>query len=342
MSLSLTRLEWIDAPVAPHALADAIAAAARPRDLAPPPSKSEGAQIPAALRARTLSMVVAAHAAILLAGAFAWRASLPTPEAIEEIPVEIVVEGADAMREPALVDAPAPPPPVAAMQDSAATDAADAQPPQQAATEAPAQRQAEDDDAASHLQATAPADQAITPEQSARAVKPAPSAEAARAAEIEQERREAAARRRAEARAARLAEERAEVERERRAQAKRAAERERQAQAAQERRRIAARSMAAEPARPAASAFDAAAYRSIVARAVASSASRSCPAGGGGRVVVALMIAPSGRVASASLSSASGNSVLDAAALAAVRRAGPFPAPSNRASVSVPVVVVCR
>ncbi|MBX3525860.1 MAG: energy transducer TonB [Rhodoblastus sp.] len=348
MSLSAS-LQWVDAPVAPHAVADAMAAALRPGDMANAPPKREttrgGAQ-----RFRALAIVVIGHVALVGLGAFAWRESLRAPEVFEEIPVEIIVESAPARMqaaqsvEPVLEQAEAPPP--AAVSEAAPEQHDTLTTPLEAAVETPSAAAAQPaPDQSSTDDARARAEEHAEQERAAAQRRAAEAAEALatrqtqeRAALVVRER----AAREAKARAAQAAAERAELARERRAQAKRAAARERQAQAAQERRRIAARTPATAAARPAAVAFDAAGYRSIVARAVSASASRACSAGGGGRVVVALLIAPSGRVSRASVSSASGNATLDSAALSAVRRAGPFPAPSNRASVSVPVVVVCR
>lgn len=344
MSLSVTRLEWMDAPVVPHAVADALAAAARPRDLgAPPPTARRNA--PFLSRAPVLAFVFVAHIALVAAAAYAWRESLRLGDHVEEIPVEIVIDAGVLRAEEPLA---APPPLAAQAQTAEAAVEEPTLPAAMAVAEpadipeqpAPVMREASADSAAETPAASLP---------------PAPTAQPA--AQVERDRLEAAARerarrvaqesaalaaqRRAQEIAQERAEERADMERERRAQARRAAEREKQAQAVQERRRIAARSLASEATRPAAAQFDAAGYRSIVARAVSASTRSACSSGGG-RVVVAMMIGPSGRIASASLSSASGNSALDAAALASVRRAGPFPAPSNRATISVPIVVMCR
>ena len=347
MSLSAS-LQWVDAPVAPHAVADAMAAALRPGDMANAPPKRETTR-GGALRFRALAIVVIGHVALVGLGAFAWRESLRAPEVFEEIPVEIIVESEPARMqaaqsaEPVREQAEAPPP---AADSEAAPEQHDTltttpetavEAPVAAAQPAPAQPST--DDARARAEEHAEQERAAAQRRAAEAAEALAARQAQeRAAMVVRER----AAREARARAAQAAAERAELARERRAQAKRAAARERQAQAAQERRRIAARTPATAAARPAAVAFDAAGYRSIVARAVSASASRACSAGGGGRVVVALLIAPSGRVSRASVSSASGNATLDSAALSAVRRAGPFPAPSNRASVSVPVVVVCR
>jgi len=178
------------------------------------------------------------------------------------------------------------------------------------------------------------------------------------------------ARARAEERAEERAEQRA-VDRERRQEAaRRAAER---AKATEERRRAAAQAEAAREARaalevsregggatarqqvahrpsaPARAAatdesnrFDAASYRAIVARAVRAAVGSRCSIGAGSRVVIALVIGRSGAISSASVSSPSGNSAFDAASIAAVRGAGPFPPPTGRSSVSVPVGVACR
>ncbi len=170
------------------------------------------------------------------------------------------------------------------------------------------------------------------------------------------------------------AEERAErraAERERRQEAaRRAAERTR---ASDERRRMAERAEAAREARAAlevaregggatarqqaahrpsaparaatsdeSNGFDATSYRAIVARAVRAAVGSRCSIGAGSRVVIALVIGRSGAISSASVSSPSGNSAFDAASIAAVRGAGPFPPPTGRSSVSVPVGVACR
>ncbi|HPG05113.1 MAG TPA: hypothetical protein PLB34_18745, partial [Rhodoblastus sp.] len=70
MSLSAS-LQWVDAPVAPHAVADAMATALRPDDMANAPPKREttrgGAQ-----RFRALAIVVIGHVALVGLGAFAW------------------------------------------------------------------------------------------------------------------------------------------------------------------------------------------------------------------------------------------------------------------------------
>lgn len=354
MSLSAS-LQWIDAPVAPHAVADAMAAALRPSDLATAPPKREEARI-AAQGFRALAIVVAGHVALLGLGAFAWRESVRAPEVFEEIPVEIIVESEPARMQAALLTEPSREPNEAPTPDAQSVAAPEQQtiappPPPQAAVEAPIAATPPPAPTATPAEAAPDEARARAAEEPAAQEKAAAQRRAAMDAEAlaarqAQERAAMVARERsareAKARAVQAAAERAEVARERQAQAKRAAARERQAQAAQERRRIAARTPPSDSARPAAATFDAAGYRSIVARGVSASASRACAAGGGGRVVIALLIAPSGRVSRASVSSASGNSTLDSAALSAVRRAGPFPAPSNRASVSVPVVVVCR
>ena len=129
-----------------------------------------------------------------------------------------------------------------------------------------------------------------------------------------------------------------------RAQAERRAER-------AEARRMAAVERGGAGSRPAAASgahvsratdFDAASYRALVARAVRAAVGSRCSLGAGSRVVIALSIGRSGAVSGASISSPSGNSAFDAASLAAVRRAGPFPPLQGRSGVSVPVGVACR
>ena len=88
--------------------------------------------------------------------------------------------------------------------------------------------------------------------------------------------------------------------------------------------------------------FDAASYRALIARAVHAAVGSRCSEGAGSRVVIALVVGRSGAIASASVASASGNAAFDLASVAAVRRAGPFPPPTGRSSVSVPVGVACR
>lgn len=88
--------------------------------------------------------------------------------------------------------------------------------------------------------------------------------------------------------------------------------------------------------------FDPASYRALVARAVRAAVGSRCSQAAGARVVIALTIGGSGAISSASVSSSSGNAAFDSASAAAVRRAGPFPPPSGRSAVSVPVAVSCR
>ncbi|MFT4096089.1 MAG: TonB family protein, partial [Rhodoblastus sp.] len=88
--------------------------------------------------------------------------------------------------------------------------------------------------------------------------------------------------------------------------------------------------------------FDAASYRALVARAVRAAVGSRCAQAAGARVVIALTIGGSGAISSAGVASSSGNSAFDAASAAAVRRAGPFPPPTGRSAVSVPVAVSCR
>lgn len=88
--------------------------------------------------------------------------------------------------------------------------------------------------------------------------------------------------------------------------------------------------------------FDAASYRAIIARAVKAAVGSKCSFGAGSRVVIALTIGRSGAIGSVGIASSSGNGAFDAASLSAVRSAGPFPPPTGRSSVSVPVGVSCR
>jgi TolA protein len=178
-------------------------------------------------------------------------------------------------------------------------------------------------------------------------------------AEAHRRRIEEAARRQREEIARRREAERVAAVREERAEERRAAEKERRAQElradakrdaanaqrekrAQESRRVASLAPPQDAGVSRGDSFDAASYRRIVARAVSAAVARSCPASGGGRVVVALVIGGAGQISAASLSGPSGNAALDSAAVAAVRRAGPFPAPTGRSTVSVPVAVTCR
>ncbi|HMN73558.1 MAG TPA: TonB family protein, partial [Rhodoblastus sp.] len=83
-------------------------------------------------------------------------------------------------------------------------------------------------------------------------------------------------------------------------------------------------------------------YRALVARAVRAAVGSRCAQAAGARVVIALTIGHSGAISSAGVASSSGNGAFDAASATAVRRAGPFPPPTGRSAVSVPVVVSCR
>ncbi|MCB1535303.1 MAG: TonB family protein [Rhodoblastus sp.] len=157
--------------------------------------------------------------------------------------------------------------------------------------------------------------------------------------------------------AAEQAERQAAEREQRREAARRSAARadaERQAQRAEARRLAAIERSAGSGSRPAATPgahaartartndFDAASYRALVARAVRAAIGSRCSLGAGSRVVIALSIGRSGAISAASISSPSGNSNFDAASLAAVRRAGPFPPLQGRSGVSVPVGVACR
>ncbi|MCC0002341.1 MAG: TonB family protein [Methylobacteriaceae bacterium] len=348
MSLSAS-LQWVDAPVAPHAVADAMAAALRPGDMANAPPKRETTR-GGALRFRALAIVVIGHVALVGLGAFAWRESLRAPEVFEEIPVEIIVESEPARMqaaqsaEPVREQAEAPPP---AADSEAAPEQHDTltttpetavEAPVAAAQPAPAQPSTDD--------ARARAEEHAEQERAAAQRRAAEAAEAL-AARQSQERaamvvRERAARE-ARARAAQAAAERAELARASGARRRNARPRangrrkphKNAVASPRARRRPLPRAQPPRPSTPQAIA-------PLLLAPFPPRRARACSSGGGGRVVVALLIAPSGSVSRASVSSASGNATLDSAALSAVRRAGPFPAPSNRASVSVPVVVVCR
>lgn len=90
------------------------------------------------------------------------------------------------------------------------------------------------------------------------------------------------------------------------------------------------------------SGFDAASYRAIIARAVKAAVGSKCSFGAGSRVVIALTIGRTGAISGVGIATSSGNGAFDAASLSAVRSAGPFPPPTGRSSVSVPVGVSCR
>ena len=306
-ALCVTFPAWFDvgaaAPTANPA-ADAVAAAVRPRDFGgPAPVAARNAAWPGA-RVKALAVALMVHGA-LVSGALAWRQTAYSADAVEEIPVEVVVEA-----QPSAVD-PAP---------AATVGASALQPPP---AEAPPERpQAETFAPASSIVA-APVDK----EAESEAVRD-------RAREADRRKQEGFAQRQAEKRA----QEKIAAEHARREQARRAAE-----QQQEKRLRVASIATASHAARDATrDAFDAASYAAIVKRGVAAAVARACPSGGGGRVLVSLVIGASGHVASASLTGPSGNGAFDAAAVAAVRRAGPFPSPAGRSSVSVPVAVTCR
>lgn len=269
-----------------------------------------------------------------------------------ETPIEIVVgqtpeAGADvasAAQSDAIPDAA--PSPAKAAEKPAPTDAAaeagPAEQPAQANVREPPRTAApaEPDGASPASEATGPA--FAQAQQRARA--------------REQARREAIARRAAErerleaerATARRDAREKALAERRRAARA----EERRNAQASPGERRTdagvprAAAGGAARETKPArvgdGDGFDAAAYRALVARAVRAAVGSRCSQAAGARVVIALTIGRAGAISSAVIASSSGNGGFDAASASAVRSAGPFPPPTGRAAVSVPVAVSCR
>ncbi len=297
---------WFAAAAEPAAnpAADAVAAAVRPGDFGgSAPVAARTVAWPGA-RVKALAVALMVHGA-LVSGALAWRQMAYSADAVEEIPVEVVVEA-----QPSAVD-PAP----------AATAGASAlqPPPAEAPPELP---QAETFAPASSIMA-APVDKMAESE----AVRDL-------AREADRRKQEGFAQRQAEKRA----QKNTVAEHARREQARRAAE-----QQQEKRLRVASIATASHAARDATrDAFDAASYAAIVKRGVAAAVARACPSGGGGRVLVSLVIGATGHVASASLTGPSGNGAFDAAAVAAVRRAGPFPAPAGRSAVSVPVAVTCR
>jgi TonB family protein len=313
---------------APNPAADAIAATIRPRDLG---AVWRGADISPnrnAGRTTTLGASFAFHAAICAVLVFFAHAGVADGDPLGEIPIEVIVEAARAPAVGADDPPPSPPEQTAELQEPPPSDPQPDAPRSENVVEpAPViesppviERQKP---AASEIAATeiAAQDESRQDEWRKKAL-----AEAARRNEELRRRDEdrARAKARQEADARRRAAERAVTvtRRERTASLTRA-----DAASAREGRR---------------DLFDAASYRSLVARAVTSAVGRTCSAGAGRRVVVALTIGSSGGVVSASLSSSSGNSAFDSAAVAAVRRSGPFPPPAGRSSVSVPVAVACR
>lgn len=333
-------------PVPPNPAADAFAATIRPGDLAP------AATAPVETGARALGGFLASgafHGAALAATLILAVAGQSAPPA--EIPVEIVVEAqpqaqaeqpkippagqaAPAPQEPPAPDpavaGPPPPPAPLARAESAPAEPAPAEPPPVELAPEPAPRVA----------AIEPA-----PPQAA----PVPDPETVRRAQADENRRQAAKQ------AKQAASEAAEEKARERAEKRRLEEKRRARAAARVRHETETRDrpeQAPAPVRLAARApvgaaglrddFDAGAYRAVVARAVSAAVGSTCPGAGAGRVVVALSIAASGRIAGAALTRPSGDAAFDSAALAAVRRAGPFPPPAGRAGVNVPVAVNCR
>lgn len=290
----------------------------------------------AAGKAKALTVAVFAHV-LIGAGVLGWRESggFAAPGE-DEIPVEIVVEAGVAQSQPPVSSQP---PPVEPLQ--ASSPAPDQQVKDESRSSAATESETRPEQPTIAAVVPADADAALSAQQKALA-----EAQAQRRAE------DAARRRRQEQARERRIErekeahtrqaEREATARERRAEARRAAEADQRQSVAQERRRVAslAPSHGADLSRG--DAFDAAAYSQIIKRAVIAAVARACPHGGGGRVVVALTIGGAGQIAAASLSASSGDGALDAAAVSAVRRAGPFPAPVGRSSVSVPVGVTCK
>jgi periplasmic protein TonB len=323
--------EFVDAAPLANPAADAFAATIRPCDI--------GAPLAPAVRAawstqRGTSLVAAllVHAS-LLAAIVAWRQTGGALPAFEEIPVEIVIDAPAPEPETPITEAAVAPPAPAAEQTETPHAEAAANP------LAPAQEEQQQQPVVATLEPSPAPDAALVAEQQARA-----EALRRRAEDAARQKREEIARRREAERVAAEREKRVDERRadERRIEARRAAAQQQLQKRAQERQRVASLAPSHGAGASQGDAFDAASYRQIVARAVTAAVARSCPSSGGGRVVVALVIGASGHIAGASLSGASGNAALDSAAVAAVRRAGPFPAPTGRSSVSVPVAVTCR
>lgn len=333
-------MKLADAPPVANPAADAISRTTRPRDYGAARVGAAPSEPRSGARALVLAAVLLAHGAAL-AGVAIYQRATRVVEDFNEIPVEIVVEA-----EPAAVR----PTPPTAMSDQALARAIapppDFAPPTLAveAEAASARRAAEAERTVAIALAPPPeiAPEPLAVDRDAERARRAAAAEEARRAEIAH-RREAERARRLEA----IREQREEAQK---LAASRAREQERRekAQARRERAQVRRQRLASlEAGKPASrlaprDAFDAASYRMIVARGVHAAVARSCPKSGAGRVVVALVIGSSGRIASARLARPSGNGALDAAAVAAVRRSGPFPAPAGRSRVSVPVAVTCR
>jgi periplasmic protein TonB len=273
----------------------------------------------------TVASVAAAHAGLIMAVAANQR-DAPDRESGIEIPIEIVVEALPAASdEPAVVAArsveTAPPSDLRMDEEATAQPGSTIDVPEPARTEAAA-KDIEPEEAEHAWVATLPPAFASA----APATREAPEARSASRAH----------------RARNAGREKSHAEPERRAEPRKAEGEQKREMTARARLQLASISPGHAERDAQRAQFDAASYRAIVARAVSAAVGRSCPATGGGRVVVALLINSSGQIASASLSGASGNAALDSAAVAAVRRSGPFPAPSSRSNVSVPVAVTCR
>jgi protein TonB len=323
-------------PLAPAP--DLSALAVRPTDFGTWPGAL--ASEAAAGKAKALTVAVLAHV-LIGAGVLGWRESggFAAPGE-DEIPVEIVVEAGVAQPQPpASQQPPAETLQAVSPEPVPPTEAKDENQPATAAE--PETRSEQRTIVAVAPAPAADADAALSAQQKALAEAQAQR----RAGDAARRRREEQARERRierDKKAHALHAEHEAVARERRAEARRAAEADQRQSAAQERRRVASLAPSQGAGLTRGDAFDAAAYRQVVARAVSAAVARACPHGGGGRVVVALTIGGAGQIAAASLSSSSGDGALDSAAVSAVRRAGPFPAPAGRSSVSVPVGVTCK
>ncbi|MDE2361270.1 MAG: TonB family protein [Hyphomicrobiales bacterium] len=329
------------------AAADAAASNIRPSDF---DAMSLAAAAPAEFSRQALAVgaAVALHACLCLGLLHFARASMSGGDVDLEIPIEVVIDSgatANAVAETRPARAPdrtesapqqTPEPAEAPAAAPAPTVEAERRAPDTSAAAAPAPPKADVPDAAAARELAAREAQRVEMERARRARQLA--LERARLREREEERaRRAAEQARAEANDRRAAA---------RAREKRAAQialasRE-SARATAARANAAPAATAARPHGDATSGFDAASYRALIARAVRAAVGATCSEGAGSRVVIALTIGRTGAIASASIASASGNSAFDAASVAAVRRAGPFPPPTGRARVSVPVGVACR
>lgn len=342
----------------PNAAADAVAALIRPGDFAVA-LPSGLARVEPAGQFAAAGAALALHACICLGllnyapgGAAGGVGDLETP-------IEVVVEQAGEAGPDAAIAGAAASPAEPAVDQRAPTETAQSNPEKPAAAPEPplvVARAADEpppaavqaaEVAAAVAEAIAPPLPAppalVAPDKAAQAAREAAQTERvrerARERAEERERREAIARRAAEKAEARDAQERAAA----RAEAKR--ERARLAMLAPQGdagSRGGVTHVARSPAPDKGGHFDAAAYRALIAGAVRAAVGSRCAQAAGARVVIALTISGSGAISGAAISSSSGNGAFDAASVAAVRRAGPFPPPTGRAGVSVPVGVACK